>query len=123
VNLQCLCTYWLYADAVRFFFKAGCEVDGAVPRTNVSAEESGDSFSQVQESQSDNGSLQNQPTTPSITRVPSQVWIIVLFNPLKTEFFHNFIHKSSSYLTGNTLLHHYKTQPVNAVWGKSHCLL
>jgi hypothetical protein len=45
------------------------------------------------------------------------------FNPLKTEFLHNFIYKSSLYLTENTLLHCYKTQPVNAVWRKSHCLL
>ncbi|PNF27849.1 hypothetical protein B7P43_G09188, partial [Cryptotermes secundus] len=49
-----------------------CEADGAVPRTNTSGEESGDSFNQVHESQSDSGSLQNHPTTPSITRVPSQ---------------------------------------------------
>lgn len=56
-----------------FFLISGCEGDGATLRTNTSAEESGESFSPVLESQSDNGSLQNQPTTPSITRVPSQV--------------------------------------------------
>jgi hypothetical protein len=44
-------------------------------------------------------------------------------NALKTEFLHNFIYKSSSYLTGNTLRLHYKAQPVNAVWGNSRCLL
>jgi hypothetical protein len=36
-------------------------------------------------------------------------------NPLKTEFLHNFIYKSSPYVTGNTLRLHYKAQPVNAV--------
>jgi len=50
----------------------GCEVDGTTLRTNASAEESGDSFSQAQELQLDNCSLQNQSATPSITRVPSQ---------------------------------------------------
>jgi len=50
----------------------GCEADGTTLRTNTSAEESGDSFSQAQESHSDNCSLQNQSATPSITRVPSQ---------------------------------------------------
>ncbi|KAJ9580271.1 hypothetical protein L9F63_004084, partial [Diploptera punctata] len=50
----------------------GCENDGQTRRASTSAEESGDSSSQVQESQSDTGSLQNQSTTPSITRVPSQ---------------------------------------------------
>jgi serine/threonine protein kinase len=29
----------------------------------------------------------------------------------------------SLYLTGNTLRLHYRAQPVNAVWGNSHCLL
>jgi hypothetical protein len=36
---------------------------------------------------------------------------------------HTDIYKLSSYLTGNTLLLRYKAQPVNAVWGNSHCLL
>jgi hypothetical protein len=45
------------------------------------------------------------------------------FNHLKTEFFHNFIKRFSSHLTGNKLSLSYKTQPVNAVWGKSRCLL
>jgi hypothetical protein len=39
----------------------------------------------------------------------------LIFNPLKTEFLHSFIYKSSSYLTGNTIRLHYKAQPVNAV--------
>jgi hypothetical protein len=34
--------------------------------------------------------------------------------PLKTKFLHNFIYKSSSYLTGNTLRLHFKAQQVNA---------
>jgi len=54
---------------------AGCEADGTTLRTNASTEESGDSFGQAQELQSDNCSLQNQSATPSITRVPSQVFI------------------------------------------------
>jgi hypothetical protein len=33
------------------------------------------------------------------------------------------IYKSSPYLTGNTLRLRYKAQPVNAVWGNSHCFL
>jgi hypothetical protein len=57
---------------------AGCEADGTTLRTNASAEESGDSFSQAQESQSDNCSLQYQSATPSITRVPSQVFICAI---------------------------------------------
>jgi hypothetical protein len=32
-------------------------------------------------------------------------------------------HRYSPYLTGNTLRLRYKTQPVNAVWGNSRCLL
>jgi hypothetical protein len=32
-------------------------------------------------------------------------------------------YKSSSYLAGNILRLRYKDQPVNAVWGKSRCLL
>jgi hypothetical protein len=32
-------------------------------------------------------------------------------------------HRNSSYPTGNTLRLRYRTQPVNAVWGNSHCLL
>jgi hypothetical protein len=47
----------------------------------------------------------------------------LLFTPLKTEFLHNFINKSSLYLTGNSLRLRYKAQPVNAVWGNSRCLL
>jgi hypothetical protein len=47
----------------------------------------------------------------------------VSINPLKTEFIHNFIYKFSLYVTGNTLRLRYKDQPVNAVWGKSRCLL
>jgi hypothetical protein len=42
---------------------------------------------------------------------------------LKIEFLLNNIYKSSSYLTGNTSRNRYKAQPVNAVWGKSRCLL
>jgi hypothetical protein len=37
------------------------------------------------------------------------------FSPLKNEFLLNYIYKSSSYLTGNTLHLPYKAQPVNAV--------
>jgi hypothetical protein len=37
------------------------------------------------------------------------------FNPLKTEFLHSCIYKSSPYHTENTLRLHYKAQPVNAV--------
>jgi hypothetical protein len=49
---------------------------------------------------------------------------ILIINPLQTEFLlNNIIYKSSSYLTGNILLLHYKAQPVNAVWGNSRCLL
>jgi hypothetical protein len=44
-------------------------------------------------------------------------------NPLKTEYLPNNIHKSSPYLTGNTLRLYYKAQPINAVWGNSRCLL
>jgi hypothetical protein len=33
------------------------------------------------------------------------------------------IGRRGSYLTGNTLQHPYKAQPVNAVWGNSRCLL
>jgi hypothetical protein len=44
-------------------------------------------------------------------------------NPLETELLHNFIYRSSPYLTGNTSPLHYKAQPVNAVWGNSRCLL
>ena len=65
-----LCPEMLYGSSI-----AGCEADGTTLRTNASAEESGDSFSQAQESHSDNCSLQNQSATPSITRVPSQVFI------------------------------------------------
>jgi hypothetical protein len=65
-----LCPETLYGSSI-----AGCEADGTTLRTNASAEESGDSFSQAQELQSDNCSMQNQSTTPSITRVPSQVFI------------------------------------------------
>jgi hypothetical protein len=36
---------------------------------------------------------------------------------------HTDIYKLSSYLTGNTSRLRYKAQPVNAVWGNSHCLL
>jgi hypothetical protein len=32
-------------------------------------------------------------------------------------------HKYSPYLTGNTLRLRYRTQPVNAVWENSRCLL
>ena len=64
-----LCTEMLYGSSI-----TGCEADGTTLRTNTSAEESGDSFSQAQESQSDNCSLQNLSATPSITRVPSQVF-------------------------------------------------
>jgi hypothetical protein len=46
-----------------------------------------------------------------------------LINPLKTEFLHSFIYKSSPYLTGNTSRLHYKAQPVKAVWGNSRSLL
>jgi hypothetical protein len=42
---------------------------------------------------------------------------------LKPEVHPNNIYRSSSYLTGYTLHHHYKDQPVNAVWGNSLCLL
>jgi hypothetical protein len=31
--------------------------------------------------------------------------------------------KLSPYFTGNTSRHHYRAQPVNAVWGNSRCLL
>jgi len=54
---------------------AGCEADGTTLRANTSVEESRDSFNQAQESHSDNCSLQNQSATPSITRVPSQVFL------------------------------------------------
>jgi hypothetical protein len=36
-------------------------------------------------------------------------------NPLKTEFLINNTYKFSPYLTGNTLRHRYKDQPVNVV--------
>jgi hypothetical protein len=36
-------------------------------------------------------------------------------DPLKTTILLNCIYKFSSYLTGNTLRHRYKDQPVNAV--------
>jgi hypothetical protein len=36
---------------------------------------------------------------------------------------HTDVYKSSSYLTRNILRLRYKAQPVNAVWGKSRCLL
>jgi hypothetical protein len=49
--------------------------------------------------------------------------VIKCINPLKAEFLRNNIHKSSPYLTGNTLLLRYKAQPVNAVWGNSRCLM
>jgi hypothetical protein len=42
---------------------------------------------------------------------------------LKTEFFLNNTYRISSYLTENTLRLRYKAQQVNAVWGKSRCLL
>jgi hypothetical protein len=48
---------------------------------------------------------------------------LTVFNPLKTEFLHNFICTFSSYLTGNTSRLRHKAQPVNAVWGNSRCLL
>ena len=71
-----LCSEMLYGSSI-----AGCEADGTTLRTNTSAEESGDSFSQAQESHSDNCSLQNQSATPSITRVPSQVVVYALMLP------------------------------------------
>jgi hypothetical protein len=37
------------------------------------------------------------------------------FDPLQAEIIANYIYQSSPYLTGNTLRHRYKTQPVNAV--------
>jgi hypothetical protein len=49
--------------------------------------------------------------------------IYILLNHLKTEFLHNVIQNSSSYLTRNTLRLRYEAQPVNAVWGNSRCLL
>jgi hypothetical protein len=49
--------------------------------------------------------------------------LLIVINPLKTEFLHNFIYKFISYLTVNTLRLRYRTQPVNAVWGNSRCLL
>jgi hypothetical protein len=39
------------------------------------------------------------------------------------EFSLNNVYKSSPYLTGNTLLPHYKAQPVNADWGNSRYFL
>jgi hypothetical protein len=42
---------------------------------------------------------------------------------LKTEFLLNNIYKYSPNLTGNTLRLHYKSKPVNAVWGNSRYLL
>jgi hypothetical protein len=50
-------------------------------------------------------------------------WFHLVVNPLKTEFLYNFIYKSSSYLTGNTLCLHYKAQLVNAVWGNSRFIV
>jgi hypothetical protein len=47
---------------------------------------------------------------------------MILFNHLKAEIRLN-IYKFSSYLTGNKLRLHYKDQLVNAVWGKTRCLL
>jgi hypothetical protein len=49
--------------------------------------------------------------------------VLVVVNPLKTEFLLSDIYRSSLYLTGNTLRLHYRAQPVNAVWGNSRCLL
>jgi hypothetical protein len=43
------------------------------------------------------------------------------FKPLKTEFLPHNIYKFSSYLTGN--ITSLQSQPVNAVWGNSCCLL
>jgi hypothetical protein len=46
-----------------------------------------------------------------------------LINPLKAKWIINNIKVFSSYLTGNTLRLRYEAQPVNAVYGNSHCLL
>jgi hypothetical protein len=60
----------------------------------------------------------------SLPRAVSSLLLLVCsVNPLKTGFLHNFIYKSSPYLTENILHLHYKAQPVNAVWGNSRCLL
>jgi hypothetical protein len=55
-----------------------------------------------------------------------KIWkeaVLISLPELKTEFLPNNIHRSSSYLTGNTLRLRYKAQAVNAVWGNSRCLL
>jgi hypothetical protein len=40
-----------------------------------------------------------------------------------TEHINTLCGHFSLYLTGNTLRLRYRTQPVNAVWGNSRCLL
>ena len=41
--------------------------------------------------------------------------LISMFDPLNQEVTSNYVHKSSSYLTGNILSFNYKDKPVNAM--------
>jgi hypothetical protein len=59
------------------------------------------------------------------TTEPNQLMLceetVAVYCENRTE--HTDTYKLSSYLTGNTSRLRYKAQPVNAVWGNSHCLL
>jgi hypothetical protein len=46
--------------------------------------------------------------------------LVAPLNPLKAEFLHNLIYKSSLYLTGNTIRFRYKDQTVNVVYCENH---
>jgi hypothetical protein len=52
---------------------------------------------------------------PYTISIPNHCSVPGSLNPLKIEFIHSFIYKSSSYLTGNTLRLHYKAQPGNSI--------
>jgi hypothetical protein len=67
--------------------------------------------------------LRRQNAKSDTLSVSLTVILVQGLKPLKTAFLLYNIYKFSSYLTGNTLRHRYKAQPVNAVWGNSRCLL
>jgi hypothetical protein len=63
-------------------------------------------------------------SSPSTThRATAEVFDPACTSDTGLSFLLNNINKFISYLTGNTLRLRYKAEPVNAVWGKSRCLL
>jgi hypothetical protein len=51
----------------------------------------------------------------------TELWEIIRHSKLRVDM--HIIYTFILYLTGNTLRLRYRAQPVNAVWGNSHCLL